>query len=368
MKATEVRRLARACWGGKDDDDDSAPDPRVTTVCRLWAGMGHIYRISDDARDDTIIVKSIRLPLSTTASLGDRRKADSYHVEANFYRHVAARLLDSGVGIPRPLHVERHDDNIVIGMTELHGRHLQGDTLRDVQSVLAWMAKFHSLYWGHEQVDGVVSAAGLQPAGTYWHLDTRPDEHSNMSRSGLSGRLRLSARAIDLWLKRTPFQCLVHGDPKDANILLIESSSSSSVGGTDVVVAASLYDFQYCGKGPPAKDVAYFLCSSVDDGELDVDSLVAYYHRQLVRNLTSPLDATTAPPGRRHAVPTFQELNEMLDLALCDYYRFLCGWGHWGSLRDAERRVRSVLDRLDGGTALRSPDEYEEAVEREYGS
>jgi aminoglycoside phosphotransferase (APT) family kinase protein len=336
-------------------------------VCRLWAGMGHIYRITDEAaarKREAIIVKWIRLPSKpgSSMSLGDRRKADSYHVEANFYRHVAARLLDNGVGIPRPLHVEKHDDRIVIGMTELRGRSLQGDSLDDVRSVLAWMAKFHSLYWGHTEVGAIVTEAGLQPVGTYWHLDTRPDEHSNMPRSGLSGRLRLAARAIDLGLKKSPFQCLVHGDPKDANILLAENS-----GNGDVV--ASLYDFQYCGKGPPAKDVAYFLCSSVDDGALDTDSLVAFYHEQLVRNLTTTSGATSeSTTGRRHLVPTLQQLNELLDLALCDYYRFMCGWGHWGSLQDAERRVRSVLDRLDGGTPLKSPNEYEEAVEREFGT
>jgi thiamine kinase-like enzyme len=228
------------------------------------------------------------------------------------------------------------------------------------------MATFHSTYWGEEAASAVVERAGLQPIGSYWHLDTRPDEHSSMPRGGLSGRLKLAARAIDRRLKSEEWQCLIHGDPKDANILVDDGGAGSGHFGR-----VYLYDFQYCGKGPPTKDLAYFLCSSVDDSALDIDSLIQYYHRQLeseIRARHSSQSSLSPPSGAAILrIPTLKELHGSLDLAFCDYYRFLCGWGHWGSLNQVEERVRRTLDRLDAGTRLDSPEDYEEAIERAYG-
>ena len=59
------------------------------------------------------------------------------------------------------------------------------------------------------------------------------------------------------------------------------------------------------------------------------------------------------------------ELEDSVALALCDFQRFLCGWGHWGS--DISSVVIGVLNRLDGGNVLESEDAYRVAMMRVYG-
>ena len=83
---------------------------------------------------------------------------------------------------------------------------------------------------------------------------------------------------------------------------------------------------------------------------------IQYYHQQLSRKLQN---------NGLHHLPTLQELEESISLALCDFQRFMSGWGQWGS--DVSDLVIQVLDRLDGGTILKSEDDYREAVMREYG-
>ena len=67
----------------------------------------------------------------------------------------------------------------------------------------------------------------------------------------------------------------------------------------------------------------------------------------------------------RASAPTLDELGESIDLAMCDFQRFLCGWGRWGS--DISSVALRVLNRLDGGKILASEDAYREAMVREYG-
>ena len=88
-------------------------------------------------------------------------------------------------------------------------------------------------------------------------------------------------------------------------------------------------------------------------GDTDNEYII-YYHQQLI----SRLDKHT-----NH--PTLKELEESVALALCDFQRFMSGWGQWGS--DISSVVIEVLDRLDGGTILKSEDAYREATRREFG-
>ena len=152
--------------------------------------------------------------------------------------------------------------------------------------------------------------------------------------------MKLAARAIDERLKRDEMQCCIHGDAKDANMIFSEEDGE-----------VSMYDFQYCGRAPPSVDLAYFLCVAVGDTDPEY---VRYYHEQLVNKL----DESTKPP-------TLKELKDSVALALCDFQRFMSGWGQWGS--DISASVKEVLDRLDGGAMLKSEDAYREAVLREYG-
>ena len=309
----------------------------------LTASMGYIYDISICRGEHRIVVKKVSPQAIGAQSFGDRRKAFSYQVEASFYEKFAATLIEKGLSIPTPFHVERgHGEEITICMSKLEGRPGDLGDNEEVREVLRWMATLHAATWG-EKAD-IMVAGGLQPVGGYWHLDTRPDEHAAMPRRGWEGRLKRAARAIDARLKRDRMQCCVHGDAKEANMIW----STALNGGARV----SMYDFQYCGKAPPTVDLAYFLCVAAGCGH--DDDHVRFYHRELMERL---------PPDVER--PSLSEFLDSLSLAFCDFQRFMSGWGNWGC--DLSTEVTSVLDRLDGGKDLGSEDAYDEAVMREFG-
>lgn len=329
MKKLEILKLARQCLPDIDQDAD------VTKLCSLWSGMGSIYRV-----DHRLIVKHVAAPRNVT-SFGDIRKQASYQMEANFYENVASSLLSKGVMVPTPLLVKRDagkkQNEIVIVMSYIQKCSIDVSEPSNMNLVLSWLAKFHASYWGISEE--TTATLGLQQIGSYWHLETRPDEHQTMPNNGWEGRLKLAAAAIDSRLKRDEFQCIIHGDAKDANILC-ESDS------------VFFCDFQYCGRGVPAKDLVYFFCSSAcPDNETDA---LKFYLGELKANL--PASAK---------VPMLDEVQAMMDLAYCDYFRFMSGWGFWGS-GGGEERVIQVLNELDGGSKLESEAAYDAAVRRTF--
>jgi hypothetical protein len=106
-------------------------------------------------------------------------------------------------------------------------------------------------------------------------------------------------------------------------------------------------------------DLAYFLCVAVGETSDDYREYTRYYHDRLIDELGKGGGVNIGP------LPTLAELSESIELAFCDLQRFLCGWGHWGS--DISSLVLRVLDRLDGGSKLKSEDAYRVAMMREYG-
>ena len=313
MNRTEASRLARSCLPGILNHEESARRRRGTivdvavggdltspppissssttsafasdttmisecdvnykSVCRLWAGMGHIYEVSFSTsggggsggvghgtkREHRFIVKCVAPPPKRERCTGDERKANSYAIESNFYRHLAPTLLrpsfrgEDGLRMPVPYHVERNDinDRVIMCMSVLDGspsRYGLDDV--DVRSVLRWLASFHSRTW-HTRMnhDELIRDRIIQSIGSYWHLPTRPDEHSNMSSKGWEGRLKLAAWAIHERLRRDDMQCVIHGDVKDANMLFAIDDDGTGDKGRRAV---GMYDFQYCGRAPPS--------------------------------------------------------------------------------------------------------------------
>jgi len=64
--------------------------------------------------------------------------------------------------------------------------------------------------------------------------------------------------------------------------------------------------------------------------------------------------------------PSFSHLRDSLELAYCDFCRFMSGWGYWGRMSAIQSRVRATLDKLDGGKDLGSESAYDEAIRRLY--
>ena len=328
MKSAEALALARS------------GDPTVTSItsqseiATLWAGMGSIVRLqckTASGKNKTIIAKHIKC--TNPRSPGDQRKEASYHVEVAFYAKYSAELSRKHVCC-EGLHTE--DDgqgSIKILMTPLPNKtihYMDGD---NATAAVRSVARLHAHFWGSTKADAAVQA-GLAAQGTYWYLDTRPDEYGNMSSRGLSGKLKRAARDIDKSLKEHKYQTIVHGDLKSCNMSISNDS-----------LYAMFVDFQYCGKACPAKDLAYlFACGMDIDGNFESrqeDEILQLYINTLAENGVG--SANEAP------LPRLDELREALDLAYCDLYRWMLGWGVWGNSflkYRVERCLDSIIDKV----------------------
>ena len=369
-----------------------AVDLHIRTMCRLWAGMGHIYKIdvpknisdtkkkvgsrkssssSTDKSMMALIIKHIVLPKnSSKQSLSDQRKTDSYYVEANFYESLAPLLISKyNVTVPIPYFIERPSTNveasatknisktneIVIAMSYVENDRTNTFTMKQQRdTVLTWLANFHAVFWGTENADEAVRTYGLQPEGTYWYLNTRPDEHVAMPHTGWMGRLKMAARAIADYLQhRDTYQCILHGDAKEANIIYSTKPSGKN---SDANCVATFCDFQYCGKGSLTKDLVYYLMRFDDKDDDNMDDAMEFYLEQLSKRL---------PPNV--TAPTLEDLQISLSLAYCDLYRFMIGWGNWGSNNRPNQRVVEILNQLDNGIRLDSEEAYDAALRRKFG-
>lgn len=378
MDKSEATRLAQICLPKilgsvyeEKEVEEGIADVQFKSICRLWAGMGYIYLVTSTAKTThQFIIKRVLPPSRKKRNEGDERKAESYIVEANFYKHLAPKLIkECGLLLPMPYHIEQDDDGVTICMSYLGGSMSPLSNNKDdaVYSVLTWLATFHAATWSTGiDHNNLIEQRIIQPIGSYWHLTTRRTEHANMSTRGWEGRLKLAASAINERLQRDTMQCCIHGDAKEANMLFIHKDGKKKCGGGRNSdnggggITVGMYDYQYCGKAPPTVDLAYYFCVSTSVQTTNCyKQYMQYYHQQLL----SKLNIHSVAP--QHELPTLEALEESLELALADFQRFLCGWGSWGS--DISSMVIKVLNRLDSGTILASEDEYRLAMLREYG-
>lgn len=300
-------------------------------VQQLWSGYGEIVRCRLDGGDlDSVIVKHVRWPEGASHPRGwntnrsHQRKVRSYQVETAWYERYALRC-DARCRVPRCLAVEADDDEVFVVLEDLDAagfdqrRHELNDS--EMSACLRWLAHFHATFLGQDP-------DGLWPVGTYWHLETRPDELEALD----DADLKAAASQLDRQLRQTPFQTLVHGDAKVANFCF-------SADGRDVAAV----DFQYVGGGCGMKDVAYFISSCLDEDECEAretELLDRYFGflRQALADRDTEVDPAALERDWRTLYP----------VAWTDFYRFLKGWspGHWKIHRYSERIAREVLASL----------------------
>lgn len=309
-------------------------------VQSLWSGYGVIQRallhgVQHCGTVDPLPVVIKHIDLSQVrenrrgwaSNLSHQRKVRSYQIEKSFYECFAARCGKKCV-VPSLIAAEETENAsgwlIILSDLDTDGFDARKDhaTLRDMQACLAWLANFHAEFLR-------IDAHDLWPIGTYWHLETRPDEYKAMP----NGRLKRAATAIDQRLNDARFKTLVHGDAKLANFCFTSRQSST--------VAA--VDFQYVGGGCGIKDVAYFISSCLSDREAHrmQEPLLEFYFDQLQQAI-----------ALRGAAVNFAALeDEWRDLypyAWADFCRFLTGWspGHWKLNAYADAITERVLDEL----------------------
>ena len=272
----------------------------------LWSGYGMISRYQLHGGDiDTVVVKHIALnmanhhPRGWNTDIGHNRKVKSYQVETEWYKRwnqqcsessrTAAFLGALEQGAEQWIILEDLDTEFPLRKHQLQ--------LAEVKVCLSWLASFHAKFMGQKPV-------GLWEVGTYWHLDTRPEEFEKIELI----ELKRKAHHIDEALKGCKYLSLVHGDAKVANFCFSESGEQ---------VAA--VDFQYVGGGCGMKDVAYFLgsCLTEEECERYEQDLLDFYFKELRKALSN----STIDP-----VALETEWRAMFPLAWTDFTRFLLGW------------------------------------------
>lgn len=316
----EVRSLLRAA--------NAAPGERIQS---LWSGYGEIRRVHlTGCEVPSVVVKRVAPPTAAkhprgwNTSRSHERKLRSYAVEGHWYSRWATEC-HGRARVPRCHGVQATEDGSLLVLEDIDAAGFPGRRLEagddDVLAGLAWLADFHARFLG-------VEPEGLWPTGTYWHLETRPDELAAIEDSSL----RAAAPLIDARLEACRHRTFVHGDAKLANFCFAASSEG---------VAA--VDFQYVGGGCGMKDVAYFLSSCMSERECEerAESFLAEYFENLRDSLVlseQPVDADELEA----------EWRELYPFAWADFYRFLAGWspGHWKIHGYSDRLTREVLAEL----------------------
>ena len=300
-------------------------------VQSLWSGYGGIQRITLEGADfPSVIVKHVQPssgshPRGWNTDLSHQRKLNSYHIETNWY---ASQEIKSGhqlARIPKCFGTKRVGDEVLLVLEDLNASGFAGRissvNQTEWRACVRWLAAFHAENLGN-------ATEGLWESGTYWHLETRPDELERLD----DEVLKEAAPAIDIKLKTNKFQTLVHGDAKLANFCF--SSDGSEV---------AAVDFQYVGAGCGMKDLAYFVGSCFRDEEaeeIEVE-VMDYYFIQL-RAFLGRIESQISPDELE------EEWRGLYRVAWADFHRFMKGWspGHWKLSDYSERVTREVIESL----------------------
>jgi len=306
---------------------------KISEIQSLWSGYGSIKRLQlKGAGAPSVIVKLVCPPSSAdhprgwNTGLSHQRKLKSYQVESNWYEQSAMDGSWGDARIPQCYGVHQDGEQVLLVLEDLDaaGFSERRSFVNGSQwkSCVRLLAQFHAAGMG-------MNPQGLWENGTYWHLETRPDELERLDDFGL----KQAAHAIDQKLKSAKFQTLVHGDAKLANFCFQPDGNE---------VAA--VDFQYIGGGCGMKDLAYFVGSCFRDEEAEhreEEALDCYFQffTEAIKNGESEVSAKELEA----------EWRPLYRVAWADFHRFMKGWspGHWKLSDYSERVTRSVIRDLN---------------------
>jgi hypothetical protein len=295
----------------------------IETIQELWSGYGKITRVGlENASVDSVVIKHVQMPTDQNhprgwnTDIGHRRKVKSYQVETTWYEHFGK---ESGARLPRCLAIETKDDEVLMVLEDLDAAgyplRKRSVTWEEIAACLAWLAQFHASYLGK-------TPKGLWEVGTYWHLETRPQELALLE----DQKLKEAASVIDERLNTCTYKTFVHGDAKLANFCFAKDGQVAAL------------DFQYVGGGCGIKDVAYFVGSCLNDRECE------RLEEQILNTYFECLQS--ALMQRNEALET--EWRSLYRVAWADFHRFLKGWspGHWKINSYSERITAEVINNL----------------------
>jgi hypothetical protein len=276
------------------------------TIQTLWSGYGELVRLKFELKN--VIVKHIKLPKPELHPRGwntdfsHQRKLHSYEVEVNWYENFS-KNVDERCRIPQGLKTFKTENEYLIVMEDLADIELTDTTLDANEShlkvCLSWLANFHAKYLN-------VKNELLWKTGTYWHLETRPDEFERLE----DCELKQYANTIDEILKNTKYQTIVHGDAKLANFCF-----------NRIVTKCAAVDFQYVGHGCGMKDLAYFMSSAVEPEDCeDLEEFIKDIYFDELHKAIEIYHPDIDPQDVE------DEWRMLFCLSWADFKRFLKGW------------------------------------------
>ncbi len=297
----------------------------------LWGGYGMLTRYTlEGSTYKSVVAKHIKPPKymgqqkGGEAERSHKRKLKSYAVETAWYREWSALCLDA-CRVPKCLAIQPSKTEMFMVLEDLDacglGRRKQSLSFSESKLCLKWLAHFHATFIHKDPKH-------LWKVGTYWHLDTRPDELKALNEEPL----RKAAPLIDKKLKACKYKTFVHGDAKLANFCF--SRDMTEVAGVD---------FQYVGGGCGMKDIAYFMLSCFSEEECEAfapELLNAYFEflKEACIEMAVEVDFEALE----------KEWRELFPVAWADFHRFFKGWapGHWNANSYSEKVTRKVLESL----------------------
>lgn len=275
----------------------------------LWSGYGEIVRLTlDGDLKNTVILKNIDLsaasnhPRGWNTNISHERKIKSYEVETNWYQDWNTNEV-SGFKTANCIGTSSVKQNQYILLEDLDASGYPGRksdlNINEALICVKWLANYHAYYMGKKPV-------GLWQEGTYWHLNTRPDEWKAMD----EGLLKKSANRIDEILRGCKYQTIIHGDAKVANFCFSVDAKSVAV-----------VDFQYVGGGCGMKDLVYFMGSCLDEEECEKyeETILSKYFKELAK-------AMKQYHNQGNIAEIEKEWRHLYALAWTDFTRFLLGW------------------------------------------
>ena len=305
---------------------------KIEVIQNLWSNYGELKRIYlHGGEHPSVILKHIQIPKEQIhprgfgGNLSNQRKINSYKVETTWYeKQNKINLKDNQSPTPRCLDSFQRDGEFFILMEDLNSQGFseRPDALsfEEVKVVLNWLATFHAKFLNND-------GEGLWDSGTYWHLETRPNELMALEDQAL----KRIAPLIDQRLKACSYSTLVHGDAKLANFCFSK----------DIKKVAAV-DFQYIGKGCGVKDVAYFIgsCFHQEECEKFEDQILDYYFKVLKENIKdNNIDKNLLE----------KQWRDLYYFAWADFHRFLKGWspGHWKVNSYSEKICQRIIHEIE---------------------
>ena len=273
------------------DVDDVAVTPVGT------GQTGATYRVAVGYRGETDLPRSFVVKLPAQDPAVRDRVALSYRSEHAFYTEIADTLA---VPLPRCYHCALADDGaqFVLLLADMapaeQADQIAGCTPAEARLAVSALAGLHGPRWGdpawltlaatvmpkpdEATARGLGEITMLAVATTLEKLGPRMSDEDveTVTRSGA---------AIADWLLRSPERfSLLHGDYRADNLLFDPARS-----------AVTVVDWQTLAVGLPARDLSYFLATSLSPAERATHErdLVGVYHRALTRYDVGDYDAET---------------------------------------------------------------------------